>query len=191
MGTKLKISSSYHPKTDGQTEVLNRCLETYLRCFCSEQPNQWSKWLSWAEFCNNTSFQSTTGITPFEAIYGKTPPTLRQFFLGEIRVPAVEEDLRAHDEILQQLKCNLDRAQHRMKIAVDKHRRELQFQVGYMVLAKLQPHKQHSVRGRKNQKLSARYFGPYKGGCQNRGCVLQTGIASNFERTTHLSCLST
>lgn len=79
-GTTLKMSSSYHPQTDGQTdgqtEVVNKCLQQYLRCFISEEPNSWHKFLGLAEWCYNTSFHSTIGQNPYEVVYGRAPPSL-------------------------------------------------------------------------------------------------------------------
>lgn len=49
-GTTLRFSSAYHPETDEQAEVLNRVVETYMRCFTCEQPKQWLRWLPWAEY---------------------------------------------------------------------------------------------------------------------------------------------
>ncbi|KAL2604962.1 hypothetical protein AAZX31_09G110200 [Glycine max] len=49
-GTVLRMSTTYHSQTDSQTDVVNRCLETFLHCFAFEKPTKWHLWLSWAEF---------------------------------------------------------------------------------------------------------------------------------------------
>ncbi|KAF2289077.1 hypothetical protein GH714_026410 [Hevea brasiliensis] len=125
-GTQLRMSTAYHPETDGQTEVLNRGLQTYLRCFISEQPKHWSKWLSWAEYWYNTSYHSAA-MTPFEIVYGRPPPTLTQFLPGETKADAVAQNLSTRDELLRQLSYNLNRAQQRMVRAANKHRREVEY----------------------------------------------------------------
>lgn len=73
-GTKLAFSSAYHPETDGQTEVTNRILETYLHCFVSDTPHLWVQYLPLAEFWYNSTFQSAIRMSPFEALYGGTHP---------------------------------------------------------------------------------------------------------------------
>ena len=49
-GTSLKLSSGYYLQIDGQTEVVNRYLETYIRCFSGAHPKQWPRWIPWVEF---------------------------------------------------------------------------------------------------------------------------------------------
>jgi len=72
--TDLLLSLAYHAQIDGQTEVLNRCLEQYLRCMCLSFPKEWSKWLPLAEFWYNTTFHSTIQLTPYEVLYNQPPP---------------------------------------------------------------------------------------------------------------------
>jgi hypothetical protein len=67
--TTLNMSSSYHPQIDGQSEKLNQCLETYLRCMTHACPAKWANWLSLSEFWYNTNYNSAHGKTPLEVLY--------------------------------------------------------------------------------------------------------------------------
>jgi hypothetical protein len=69
----LRLSSSYHPQSDGQTEGLNQTMETFLRCFCNACPSKWSDWLPLAEYWYNSCHHSAVGFSLFEALYGYSP----------------------------------------------------------------------------------------------------------------------
>lgn len=121
-GTALRRSTAYHPQTDGQTEVVNRTLETYLRCFASTRPKQWVRWLPWSEYWYNTSFHTSTQTTPFKAVYGRDPPPLVRYEKGDTSNAAVDQQLQDRDAALEELKLQLQRAQQRMVKSANKHR---------------------------------------------------------------------
>jgi hypothetical protein len=75
LGTRLCVSSSFHPQTDGQTERVNQTPEAYLRHFVSATLNDWDLLLSRAEFAHNNAFHESVQATPFYLNHGRHPRT--------------------------------------------------------------------------------------------------------------------
>ena len=161
-GTKLRLSSTYHPQSDGQTEVANRIIEQYLRAFVHRKPSLWGRYLLWAEWSYNTSCHSATGVTPFEVTFGRKPPNFPHYISGTTKVDAVDDMLSQREAVFELLRQKLTKAQTRMKEMADKHRREQEFEVGDWVLVKLRPRRQTSVADTTDSKLTKRYYGPFR-----------------------------
>jgi len=77
LGIKHKMSTAYHPQTDGQSEQMNQTVKTYLRHYVNAKQNNWVQLLPMAQFMYNNARNETTGKTPFEANYGYHPEVWR------------------------------------------------------------------------------------------------------------------
>jgi len=161
-GVRLQFTSAFHPQSDGQSEATNKIIAMYLRCLTGDRPRQWVRWLPWAEFCYNSSYQASLKTSPFKVVYGRDPPALRAYEQGEARLPAVEQQLLERDEFIAEIRDRLEQAQQYAKVQYDKKHRELSFEVGQWVWLRLlhRPMASLAVKGR--GKLGPRYFGPYQ-----------------------------
>ena len=68
-----KLSTAFHPQTDGQSENTNQTMETYLRAYVNHLQDDWATWLPAAQFAINNHTSETTKVTPFFALYGTNP----------------------------------------------------------------------------------------------------------------------
>lgn len=76
LGTKLLYSTTCHPQTDGQTEVVNRTLGSLLRAVVGKNLKTWEDCLPFIEFAYNRTVHSSTSFSPFEIVYGFNPLTV-------------------------------------------------------------------------------------------------------------------
>lgn len=153
------FSTAYYPQSDGQTEVTNRGLETYLHCFTNDKPRAWAGYLLWAELSYNTSHHSAIKMTQFQALYGREPPTLLKYENGSTGNADLEERLMERDAMLEVMKGHLHKAQQVKKLRADGHRKDVEFDVGDKVFLKMRPYSRHSLARRGDEKVTARYYG--------------------------------
>ncbi|KAJ7963973.1 Retrotransposon protein, putative, Ty3-gypsy subclass [Quillaja saponaria] len=160
LGSQLNISSSYHPQTDGQTERFNGMLEEYLCHFASVNQRNWPKLLDTAQFCFNAQKSSATNKSPFEIVTGQQPllpHTLDGPYTG--KSPKAHHFTKDWKQNIDIARVYLKKASKRMKKWADKGRRQLEFQVGDLVLVKLTKEQLNGLRGQ-DHKLIPKYEGP-------------------------------
>jgi hypothetical protein len=128
-------------------------METFLRCFVNACPAKWFSWIALAEFWYNATPHSAIGCSPFEALYGHPPRHFGVSVWDAVEVPELSSWLQDRKVMADVIRQHLARAKERMKKQADKHRSERHFQVGDLVLVKIQPYVQSTLAPRANQKL--------------------------------------
>ena len=160
MGTRLHFSTAFHPQTDGQSERTIQTLEEMLRACVIEFQGSWDKYIPLMEFAYNNQFHSSIGMAPYEALYGRkcrTPVYWDKEGLEIIEGPEIVQETISKIDII---KGRLKATQDRQKSYYDKHRKEMEYEVGDKVFLRVSPWKGVMRFGQKG-KLSPRYIGPY------------------------------
>jgi hypothetical protein len=153
-----KLSSAYHPQTDGQTERANRVLEEMLRAYVGPLQDDWDLLLPMAEFAVNSAWHESVQETPFYLNFGRHPVTPATHGLPAAKHPAaVELTTRIHSSV-ERAKRLLQSAQNRQKQFADARRRERSFAVGEKVLLST---KHIRLRTPGTQKLMPLFVGPF------------------------------
>jgi len=158
LGIRPRMSTAFHPQTDGQTERLNQTIEAYLRAFVAKEQDDWVPLLPMAEFAYNNSVTVGNGMTPFFANYGFHPATIN---------PPSEKPLNpastvyAHwmQTVHEDSRQGLEAAQERIRRYTDPTRREPPtYQVGDLVMLS-----SRNIKTRRpTRKLDHKNHGPFQ-----------------------------
>jgi len=158
MGIEQHMSTAFHPQSDGQTERMNRYVETILRGFVNPAQDDWDTLLPLVEFAINNSYQASIKNTPFLLNYGRHPTTPANISVPVRGLPSKSKAAVIH-EALRHAKACIKDAQHLMAKYANQKRRGVSFALGDFVLL-------HSKNLRLtfdgSKKLMHRYFGPFE-----------------------------
>nr|GEZ34600.1 putative reverse transcriptase domain-containing protein [Tanacetum cinerariifolium] len=161
LGIKLNMSTTYHPKTDGQSERTIQTLEDMLRACVMDFGGSWDTHLPLVEFSYNNSYHKSIKCAPFEALYGRkyrSPVIWTEIGESQLIGPEIVQETK---EKIFQIKERLKTTRSRQKSYADKRRKPLEFKVGDRVLLKVSLWT-GVVRFGKKGKLAPRYVRPFE-----------------------------
>jgi hypothetical protein len=156
--TQLKMSTSYHPQTDGQTENVNRAVQDMLRSYVNDTRNDWDRHLTAMEIAINSSRHVSTGYTSHCLNHNqemRLPFGIALKRVAESMVPAAAAamtDMASHDEAAR---SRLMEAQRKQKAFADAHRKDEKYAVNEQVFLRTDHIKGYQY------KLAGRYIGPF------------------------------
>ncbi|XP_031394177.1 uncharacterized protein LOC116205681 [Punica granatum] len=161
LGTKLNLTTVFHPESDWQSERTIQTLEDMLRACVIEFQGSWDDYLPLMEFAYNNSYQSSIGMAPYESLYGRacrTPLCWNEVGERQLTGPEIVDLTAEKVKVIREV---LKTAQGRQKNYADKLRNDLEFQQRDRVFLKVSLWK-GILRFGKKGKLSPRYIGPYE-----------------------------
>ncbi|GKE40033.1 putative reverse transcriptase domain-containing protein, partial [Tanacetum coccineum] len=161
LGTRLDLSTTYHPQTNRQSERTIPTLKDMLRACVIDFGGSWDVHLPLAEFSYSNSYHSSIRCAPFEALYGRKcrkPVLWAEIGEGSLIGPELVQETT--DKVVL-IKEKLKAARDRQKSYADNRRKPLEFEVGDKVLLKVSPWKGVMRFGKKG-KLAPRYVGPFE-----------------------------
>jgi len=173
LGIKLRMSSAYHPQSDGQAEKANATLEMFLKACISQlkSPEQWSQLLPLAEFTYNVAQHKAIGMSPFEADIRYIPRLPLDLLAPGPRMPNSRPGMEYAErlvKILRMLHERMEEAQLTMVTEENEHRQLHPFQIGDSVFldTRLLPVGYANVNSTANdsgnsQKFQHPYAGPF------------------------------
>ena len=167
LGTQLRMSSAFHPQTDGQSEKANDVVETTLRLFTDFEGREWDKQLPVVEFTVNNTVSAATGYTPFYLNQGYHPHSLIDLLAdGNCEEnEAVDAWARRLSKDFREAENAIEYAQKRMKQLHDRNKQDIEYHEGDKVLLSMGKKKQLllTLPGQaENRKLRAKYVGPFE-----------------------------
>ncbi|KAK1609780.1 hypothetical protein QYE76_033453 [Lolium multiflorum] len=162
LGTKLLFSTTCHPQTDGQTEVVNRTLSQLLRSMIKKNLKEWEECLPHVEFAYNRAVHSTTELCPFEVVYGFKPITPLDLLPLPIHERVNMEASKRADyvkKIHEKTKELIEKKGKSNAARMNKKRKEMLFKPGDLVWVHFRKDRFPKLR---KSKLKPRGDGPYK-----------------------------